>query len=261
MGHSLSKAPLERERVPILDLWVDSVDMAGAVARAERFLLEGGRPHSIFAVNPEKNFSIPRDRFLLDAFKGADLLIPDGVGVVWAARMLHGLKLRRVTGVALMEELCRLAARTGHSVFVYGAREAVNARAVTLLRGRHPGLRVAGRSNGYIAGDGMERLVASINASKAAILFMALGSPMQERWFATHGPSLAHVRICQGIGGALDVLAGTVKRAPGIWQDLWLEWLYRLLREPSRLARQTSLARFVVQVLKARLQQPAPFRP
>ena len=207
--------------------------MDQALAYVKRVVESGDRAHSIFAVNPEKNFSVPKDSALHEAFRRADLLIPDGIGVVLAARLLYGARLSRVPGVEMMENICRLAATEGYSIFIYGAQEEVNRKAAEELVRRYPTLRIAGRSNGYVKEDEMEGLVANINASGAKILFLALGSPKQERWYATYRDRLEHVRIVQGIGGTLDTIAGNVKRAPEIWCRLSLEWLYRLLAEPS----------------------------
>jgi N-acetylglucosaminyldiphosphoundecaprenol N-acetyl-beta-D-mannosaminyltransferase len=245
----------EIKRMKVLDLWVDPVDMAMARERVADFVELGSRSHSVFAVNPEKCFSVPRDRELHSSFRQADLLIPDGIGVVLAARLLYGAKLRRVPGVELMEEICCLAAERGYGVFLFGAREEVSAKAAQELINRYPGLRVVGRRNGYVAGDEIDGLVDEINASGAQVLFLALGSPRQEKWLSTYGDRLATVRVCQGIGGTLDTIAGTVKRAPQVWCRFGAEWLYRLLKEPSRLKRQRILPVFVLRVLASKLKQ------
>lgn len=242
------------ERLPILTLWVDPVDMEEALVRVTRFVEEGDRPHSVFAVNPEKTFSVPKDPLLHEMFQKADLLVPDGIGVVLAARILHGKQLSRVPGVELMENICALAARRGYRVFLYGAREEVSCRAAEVLAQRFPGLRIAGRSNGYVAPEDMPSLIRRINESRAAILFLALGSPKQERWLATYGARLETVRVVQGIGGTLDTIAGTVKRAPAGWQRVGLEWLYRLLREPRRIRRQRVLPLFAARVLLEKIR-------
>ena len=239
------------DRLEILKIWVDPVDMDGALARVRNYLNQGDRPHAVLAVNPEKNFSVPRDPGLYEVFRRADLLIPDGVGVVLAARLLHGVRISRVPGVALMEKICALAAAEGHKIFIYGAKEEVNQKATEELVRRYPGLEVAGRSNGYVKDDGMPELVDQINRSGARVLFLALGSPKQEMWFAAHGPNLDQVRVVQGIGGTLDVVAGNVKRAPEWWQNRGLEWLYRLLSEPKRIGRQKVLPVFGLKVLWA----------
>ena len=180
-------------RLKILDFWVDRVNMEQAVARAENFLHDDPRPHAVFAVNPEKVFRMRDDPVLRETLRNADLLIPDGVGVVWAARVLHGVRLTRVAGADFMESLCALAARNKLGGFIYGAREEVNARAVRILKERHPGLRIVGRSHGYVAAHDMDVLVQRINESGASILWLALGSPRQERWFAEHRHDLKPV--------------------------------------------------------------------
>ncbi len=237
-----------KDRLPILDIWVDPVDRELAIDRVRGFL-EGNKPCCIFAANPEKNFSVPKDPLLYDVFKKAELLIPDGIGIVLAAKLLYGATLSRVPGVELMMDICHLATEAKKSVFIYGSREAVNKAAVERLQLKYPNLIVAGRSNGYVPESEMPQLIARINDSGADILFLALGSPRQEKWFAAHAPELTQVKVCQGIGGTLDTIAGTVKRAPAIWQKLSIEWLYRLLREPKRVRRQKVLPVFVCKVL------------
>ena len=254
------------ERLDILETWVDPVTMRQAVARIEGFVERGERAHSVFAVNPEKNFSVPRDPALHQAFREADLLIPDGIGVVLAARLLHRARLSRVPGVELMEEICRLAARKGYGVFLYGAREEVSLEAAHLLVERYPGLIIAGRANGFVPCERMPELVDEINTSGAQILFLALGSPRQERWYATYRSHLTSVRVCQGIGGSLDAVTGRVRRAPAVFCRLNLEWLYRLVKEPSRLKRQKVLPLFALRVVARKLRLlpagvPAPHAP
>jgi N-acetylglucosaminyldiphosphoundecaprenol N-acetyl-beta-D-mannosaminyltransferase len=240
-------------RLKILNLWVDPVTMGQALDRVVAFVEKGGRPHAIFAVNPEKNYSVPKDPMLLESFRSADLLIPDGIGVVMAARFLHRAKLSRVPGVELMGQICRLAAEKGYGVFLFGANEEVSRKAAEVLQGRYPGLRVVGRANGYLGDDEMPGLVERINASEAQILFLALGSPRQEQWYATHRDALKTVRVCQGIGGTLDTIAGNVKRAPEIWCRWNLEWLYRLLDDPRRWKRQRVLPVFASKVLMEKI--------
>ena len=238
-----------KNRLEILDIWVDPVNRRQAIDQVRRFL-NGKKACSIFAANPEKNFSVPKDPALYGAFKNADLLIPDGIGIVIAAKILYGASLSRVPGVEFMLDICQLAIKMKKSIFIYGSRESVNEMAANKLREKYPGLRIAGRSNGYVPESNMADLIMHINDSGAEILFLALGSPRQEKWFATHVNALTTIKVCQGIGGSLDTIAGTVKRAPTIWQRLSLEWLYRLLSEPKRMRRQKVLPLFILQVIK-----------
>lgn len=241
-------------RVKILNIWVDPVNREEAIRRVKSFLKLGNRPHSIFAANPEKNFSVPKDPVLYEAFQKADLLLPDGIGVVLAARILYDISLERVAGSEFIFDICDIAAKKGYGIFVYGAREEVNKTAVRVLKKRYPELKIAGRANGYISELQMPDLIARINASKAEILFLALGSPKQEKWFANYKNQLKNIKVCQSIGGTLDTIAGNVKRAPLIWRKFSAEWLYRLITEPKRIKRQKVLPLFAGMVLITKLK-------
>lgn len=237
-------------RVRVLGVPVDVVNTARALSFAELALQDGIRGARIMAVNPEKVVAVGRDEWLRNLLGAAELLIPDGIGVVWAAKLLAGAALQRVTGADFMLELCALAARAGHPVFLFGAKEEVSEAAAAKLRARFPTLKIAGRANGYLPATSMVDLVDTINRSGAKILFVALGSPRQERWIAEYGARL-QVNLIQGIGGTLDVLAGAVTRAPQAWQRANLEWLFRLLSDPRRIRRQSALPVFTVRVLWA----------
>lgn len=242
------------ERLNILDIWVDSVDRNEAISRVEGFLRKGERPHTVFAANPEKNFSLPKDPQLLEIFRTADLLLPDGVGIVWAARILFGTRLEKLPGSEFIFDICKLTVKNGCGVFIFGAKEETNKAAVKRLKNQFHDLKVAGRCNGYISDAEMPALIHRINKSRAEVLFLALGSPKQENWFAKYHLELKYVKVCQCIGGTLDTIAGNVKRAPEIWQKYYLEWLYRLIIQPGRIKRQKILPLFVIAVLKMKLK-------
>jgi N-acetylglucosaminyldiphosphoundecaprenol N-acetyl-beta-D-mannosaminyltransferase len=248
-------------RLPILNIWVDPVDREEAKRRVREMLKTARRPCCVFASNPEKNFSVPKDPLLYEVYRNADILLPDGIGVVAAARLLHGVRLKRLAGSDFIFDLCEIAEETGSRLFVYGAKEEVNKISVRELQRRYPRLVVAGRANGYVPKEKMDGLIGQINATKADILLLALGSPRQEKWFAEYAASLSTVKVVQGVGGTLDTLAGTVRRAPLFWRRLNLEWLYRLLREPVRIKRQRMLPFFVVSLLYAKVFQSSGARP
>jgi N-acetylglucosaminyldiphosphoundecaprenol N-acetyl-beta-D-mannosaminyltransferase len=241
------------KRYPILNIWVDAVNFRQALDKVGKFVEMDDRPHTVFAANPEKNFTVPKNPLLYESFRNADLLIPDGIGMVLAARILYGEKIERVPGCEFMQEICGLAEKMGYRIFIYGAREEVNQEAVRILRQRFPDIRIVGNVNGYWPAEKMDELVDRINESGAQILFLALGSPKQEEWFARYRDRLKTVRLCQGIGGTLDVITGNVERAPALFCKLGLEWFYRLLTEPRRIKRQVVLPIFALQVLGARL--------
>lgn len=243
---------MKPERIEILGVPLDLVDMPGALAAADGLINGSANSSCVLAVNPEKVIALLQDKWLLSFFRKASLLIPDGIGAVWAARTLSGITVGRVPGADLMQNLCELAAEKSYKVFFYGAKEEVSVGAVEILNRRYPGLNVVGRRNGYVKPEEMDSLVEEINASGAQILFIALGSPRQEKWVAQFGDHL-QVKLIQGVGGTLDTITGNVKRAPLIFQRLNLEWFYRLLKEPKRWRRQLVLPKFAWMVVKQKL--------
>jgi len=246
---------MKPQRIEILGVPVDCVTMDQALHWAES-MMKGHHPCAILAVNPEKVIRAQQDGKLLDQLRSADLLIPDGIGVVLAARLLGLSHAERVPGSELMPKLCEQAALKGYTVFLFGASAEVNQRAVAVLQDRYPGIRIVGSQHGYVKEEEMPSVIARINEFQPDLLFVALGSPHQELWMAHYLPQLK-VKVCQGVGGTFDVIAGHVRRAPKVFRSLHLEWFYRLLSNPSRIRRQTALPTFAYRILKERLiEQP-----
>jgi N-acetylglucosaminyldiphosphoundecaprenol N-acetyl-beta-D-mannosaminyltransferase len=250
---------MKPERCFLFGVGVDRVDMDRMVSAAEEAVLAGTQC-SIFAVNPEKIMTAQNDPALRGWLNASEYLIPDGYGAVLAARM-RGMHLPdRVPGSELMPRLCALAAARGFRVFLFGAREQINAAAVHQLRKQYPGINIVGRHNGYVDPVDQDTLIAQINAAAPHFLFVALGSPRQEEWISRNRSRL-RVNVMQGVGGTFDVIAGAVRRAPPLWIRWHLEWLYRLFVQPSRLRRQSPLLRFALLMLTGRLsEQPLALR-
>ena len=239
------------KRIEILGVPVDCVTMDQALDWADS-MMKGHRPCTILAVNPEKVMRAQQDGKLLDQLRAADLLIPDGIGMVLAARLLGLGHAERVPGSELMPKLCERAVSNGYSVFLFGASAEVNQHAVAVLRERYPGIRIAGSQHGYVKDEDMPGVITCINECKPDLLFVALGSPHQELWMARYLPQLT-VKVCQGVGGTFDVISGRVRRAPKVFRSLYLEWFYRLASNPRRIRRQTALPLFALHVLRKRL--------
>lgn len=239
------------ERVNVLDIPVDTVTMTDALNYVQYSVEENHLHRYVLAINPEKVMTLRNDEKLLSAFRKASLLIPDGIGVVMAMKLLFQKNVERVAGADLMQNICALAAKKNYGIFLYGSKEEVNKAAAVKLMERYPGIRIMGRSHGYVSENDMTNLVRKINESGADILFVALGSPMQENWIKKHLPKL-NIKICQGIGGTLDTIAGNVKRAPVAFQKAGLEWFYRLLADPKRIRRQMLLPKFAFEVIRER---------
>ncbi|MGE4563467.1 MAG: WecB/TagA/CpsF family glycosyltransferase [Victivallaceae bacterium] len=240
-------------RYRVLGTPVDAVGMTEALEYVREAVRTRTSPGFILAVNPEKVFVLRQDVFLKDFFERAALLIPDGIGMVKALRILFGVKVSRCPGADLMQNICREAPQYGYRIFIYGASEEVNRESCEILRQTYPDIVIAGRANGFVKPAEMDGLIRAINESRADILFVAMGSPRQEKWMSDHAAQLTSVKICQGIGGTLDTIVGTVKRAPQFWQRLGLEWFFRLLCQPSRFKRQLRCFRFAAEVYREKL--------
>lgn len=192
------------------------------------------RPFQIGVVNAAKVVNMQRDPRLRADVLASDIVLADGMSLVWASRLLGRPLPERVAGIDLMFRLLEQAAVKGHRVFCLGATEDVLNRAIAEFRRRYPGLIIAGSQHGYFSSD-IEREVAhAIAASRADIVFIAMTSPRKEKFLARWSRSL-NVPVWHGVGGSFDVAAGHVRRAPILWQRLGLEWLYRVKQEPRRL--------------------------
>jgi len=226
-------------RIPILDVGVDPVTMVQTVELADRAIVTGNQT-CIMAVNPEKVVAARRDLGLRRSLCAAEILIPDGIGVVIAGRRAGAAHMERVPGSELMPALCELAARRGYPVFLFGARPDTNAAACSNLRRRWPGLAIAGSHHGYIDDSETQALIERINASGARLLFVALGSPRQELWIDLHRGQL-DVSVIQAVGeGRMDAvfallggLAGTAVFAH------WHGTLIPMLYEPTNMGQIT----------------------
>lgn len=238
------------KRVHILGTPVDCVTMDGALQFVKDRIRRGGEPVFIVAANPEKVYALRGNPSLRRFFGHAAIVVPDGIGIVLAVRLLYQERIQRLAGADLMERICAEAAKEGYGIFVFGGSEEVNRRAVEVLDHRYPGVRIVGRNNGYVKPEQMDALIERIDAAGTDVLFVGLGSPHQENWLEANLPRL-EVRVCQCIGGTLDTIAGTVKRAPKRLRSLGLEWLYRLLKQPTRAKRQVNLIRFSYEVVRA----------
>ncbi len=205
----------------------------------------------VFAVNPEKVVRSRHDPDLDHTLRQSEILIPDGIGICLGALALKGLYISRIAGADLMPALVRAASYAGLKIYLYGGSPEVNERAAATLQSRYPGLLIAGRADGFGVSLSPEQVVDDIRATKPDMLFIALGSPAQEKWVERHVEAL-DVGLIQGVGGTFDVLAGTVKRAPAAFRMTGTEWLYRLGSQPSRWRRQLALIDFVSIVVHER---------
>lgn len=190
----------------------------------------------IGVVNAAKIVNMGRQPLLRESVASSDLVLADGMAVVWASRILRQPLPERIAGIDLFERLLQLADQRGHTVYLLGATRDVLDRVVCRIRMRYPGARIAGAYDGYFSDDEADKVAAEIRLAKPDMLFLGMTSPKKEIFLGQWGPSL-NVPVCHGVGGSFDVMAGKVRRAPRLWQRLGLEWLFRVVQEPGRMWR------------------------
>lgn len=196
--------------------------------------------------NAEIGYMASKDEELKEILNSAELVVADGVGVVYASKIYRTPVKAKVPGVELGIRVLENAAKSGRGVFFLGAKPGVADLAAAKVSEKIEGINFVGIRDGYFKSD--EDVIAEINASGADILFVCLGAPKQEKWMAENRDRIK-VRLMLGLGGSLDSYAGTVKRAPKIFIKLGLEWFYRLLKEPKRIGRMMALPKYMFAVI------------
>lgn len=229
--------PSLRPRLDLFGVLIDRVDRDTALDRIRGFL-EDGRAHQIVTVNLDFIHLAEKDPVFRATINQADLAVPDGMPLIWLSRVLGSPLAGRVTGVELVESSCHIANRAGRGVFFLGSTPSVAVAAAAHVRERHPGLvvNVHAPPFGPISPAEDDRIIAMIQEARPAFLFVALGAPRQDLWICARRERL-NVPVSMGVGCVLDLLAGTVRRAPPWMQSSGFEWSYRLMQEPGRLWR------------------------
>ena len=225
---------MRTERAELLGLAFDTVTMTEAVARCLTMCHAERTSHVVVTANASHLCMMRHDVELARACRDGELIVADGMSVVWALRASGQAAPERVAGVELME--CLLAAAGKHRLRVYflGARREVVSELAELSRAHYPGIEIAGFRDGYFGPEDHLDIVEEIRASGAHMLFVGMPTPFKETWCERHRHRL-NVPVIMGVGGSFDVLAGFIKRAPRVIQSLGLEWFWRLLMEPRKL--------------------------
>lgn len=237
IGGAVESGRREERRVRIGRVWVDAVTFDGAL-RAIETLVQSGRGGSVFTPNVDHVVTAEDDAAFRDAYDAVSLSLADGKPILWAATLLGTPIPEKVSGSDLVEPLLRLAGRAGWRVFLLGGVDGVAEQAARRCRDEF-GVNVVGTANPFIRLDGspgdLERGVEQVCASRPDLLLVAMGAPKQELWIHHNRDRLGSV-VSVGVGASLDFIVGRVRRAPAWISNAGLEWLYRLAREPRRLA-------------------------
>lgn len=237
-------------KTDVLGVQYDNVSMAEALEAAKRLLASDKTCYCV-TPNAEMAYEALRDEDFRAILNRADLVLPDGAGVVMGAKILKTPLKQKVAGIDFAQELLGVLEEKGLRLYLLGGKAGVAELAAEKIAARYPKLCICGMADGYFRDE--NEVVARINAAKADVLYVCLGAPKQERFMHTHLSDL-NVRMMIGLGGTLDGIAGIVKRAPRWMIRLQLEWLYRLAKEPRRFGRMLRLPKFVFAAYKKRMK-------
>lgn len=235
--------------VNILGIEFSKLNLKETVHLIDNKVSEGSnRIFHLITVNPEIAVQIQEDQELKKISLEADLITPDGVGIVFASRLKGNPVQERVTGYDLFLECLKVGNQKGWSFYLLGSEKEVNRKASEYVIKNYPNVKIAGRHHGYFKKEDDNEIIKDIRNSKPDILIVALGSPLADKWIYRHKSEL-NTKVVFGVGGTLDTITGKTKRTPEIWKQLNLEWLHRRITQPSRKERQKKLKVFAYRVL------------
>ena len=234
------------ETIKILGIDVDKVTKAEALAIFSE-LLEGDGCSQIITLNPEMLIEAQTNEAFRELLKTAELRFPDGIGLVYASKIIKEPLSEIVTGIDFAKSALEIMAEKGKSVYFFGAKPGIAELAAENISKEITGLKIAGTHDGYFKPEEEASIIDEINASGADLLLLGLGAPKQEMLVGKYKDKLK-CKVAVGIGGSFDVWSGTLKRAPEFFINHNVEWLYRLLQEPSRINRISKLPFFLIKV-------------
>ena len=221
--------------------------------------LKGNDLKTIYTPNPEIVMGAKENKKLKEIINRGDLITADGIGLIYASKIKKRPLKERVTGYDLSMELLNIGNEKGYKLYLLGGKEGVAKGAAENIQKAYPNIKIAGYHQGYFKGSHNNyenhqeelKIIEDINASEPDIIFVGLGFPNQEIWIDTNKNKITG-KVIIGNGGVMDILSGNLKKTPDIYRKLGLEWLYRLIKEPSRIKRQIVIPKFILQVLFSR---------
>ena len=268
------------EKIKILKVKFDNIKLDEATEIALN-LAKSKEKHFIATPNPEMLLEARKNPKFLEVLNKSSLNVPDGIGILWAAKYLETTKnnkskilktvkwifslisvllypmyikdilKERLSGIDLMEKICQKSTQENLKIFLLGAKEGIAEKTKEVLLKKYPDIQITGLYAGSPKESEERIIIDKINRSEAQILFVAYGAPFQELWIARNLKKLHNIKLAMGVGGSFDFIARTKKRAPKYLQKLGLEWIYRLIQQPSRLKRiYNAVIKFPIVVLK-----------
>ena len=255
-------------RIKLFQVGIDQVDNQETIQKIAEFIISK-KPHQIVTPDTLAVLRARKDPKYNAILKSADLVTPDGAGILWAATTLNYPLPERVTGIDIIHNICRLAAKKGYSLYLLGSYPGVAGEVALNLTKKYPGIKIAGTHHGYfnckdfqnceeIKSGGSDRnkeeeeIIAEIKEKRPDILLVGMGVPKQEKWI-NENLSRLDIPVCMGVGGSFDVLSGRIPRAPLWMQRHGMEWIYRSIKQPSRVFRILALFYFIWLVILGKI--------
>jgi len=260
-GKNIIHVDEKRQLVKLFGVPINRINCQQAIERLDKFV---SQKKPCFVVTPD-TLAILRarkDKKYLNITKKANLVTPDGAGILWATATLDNPLIERITGIDLINNICQSAVERGYRLYLLGSKEEVIEKAVASLKNKFPGINIVGYHHGYFAqcegedrqGEKNEKeIIQEIRQKKPDFLLVGLGVPKQELWISKYKDELG-VPVCIGIGGSFDVLSGKIPRAPLWMQNHGMEWIFRLIKEPKRVKRVIALPYFMWLILLGKIE-------
>ncbi len=234
----------------VLGIPIAVLDLAGAIGVIESFL-EGDRPQLVVTANAICAVMAHDDPLFAQEVRSAGLVTCDGAGIQWALKRMGYPSAPKVTGIDMIEQICRLSSDKGYRLFLLGGAPGIAQEAKDRLELKFPGCNIVGCRDGYFPADDDDLVATEIASTSPDVIFIAMGMPRQERFFLKTKEILG-AKVGMGVGGAFDVLSGHTKRAPEAWQKLKLEWLWRSILNPKKIKNLKNLPRFMWLVMRSK---------
>ncbi|HVT14108.1 MAG TPA: WecB/TagA/CpsF family glycosyltransferase [Fimbriimonadaceae bacterium] len=246
----IAKLDMDRpRRISVLGAPVDRVTMKEALALMESFVAEG-RPHMVVTADASGLAQAQSDPSHLQIIREADLVTPDSVGVMWAAKRSGEALPERVSGVDIVDRVCALSADKGYRIYFLGAAPGVAELAAEKMRLKHVGCNIVGARHGYFPAESDEVVAREVAEFKPDFLFVAMGIPRQEK-FIKATMDIIGAGVAVGVGGSFDVFSGRTKRAPKFVQAIKMEWAWRLVLNPKKYSKAMALPKFMLHVWRS----------
>ena len=236
------------DKVNVLGVKIDKITIDEAANKILDFTNETDKARYVFTPNSEMIMEAYKNEQFKTVLNSADILSADGIGVVYASKILKNPILERCAGYDIACSLLKLLDENKKSLYLFGSRDEVVQAAAKNINEKYKNINICGLQNGFFDEEKEKQIIEDINEKKPDVVFVCLGFPKQEYWIYNNAKNL-NAKVFMGLGGSLDVFAGAVKRAPLFFQKLGIEWLYRLCKQPQRFMRMTVLPKFALTVI------------